>query len=389
MAGIKKGMSARGKRRTGGRKATGTDGARAAVVTALFIAVAVFVSVFAAVFHSLSAAPEPPAPLPQIVEATYPETAPAEPESVAAAAPSAEAPPEAAPAAVRPEPSPAVVSAPEKAPAAPAPERRPAERTGLPAARRPAPAALSPRGSAPPERVPRPGPGVRGAAAIVIDDAGNNLRELRPFLAFPGPLAIAVLPGLPHSAEAARLARAAGKEVFLHQPMEALGGQNPGPGAIYVGMSEKEIRGILERNVAEVGPVVGMNNHQGSRVTSDAETMRIVLEFCKERGLLFLDSRTTADTVVPAVAARTGIHIGERDVFVDNIQERAAMIRYLQEGLQKAEKKGSAVMIGHAWSSELASALQELYPELLEQGFSLSTVARIVMGKYDDEDFGD
>ena len=46
-------------------------------------------------------------------------------------------------------------------------------------------------------------------------------------------------------------------------------------------------------------------------------------------------------------------------------------------------------MIGHAWSSELASTLQELYPELIEQGFSLSTVARIVMGKYDDEDFGD
>lgn len=223
----------------------------------------------------------------------------------------------------------------------------------------------------------------------MIDDAGNNLRELRPFLALKGPLTVSVLPGLPHSAEAARMVRAAGKEVFLHQPMEAVGGQNPGPGAIYVGMSEKEIRSILERNVAEVGPIVGMNNHQGSRATADEATMRVVLEFCKERGLLFLDSRTTAETVVPAVAAGLGITIGERDVFVDNIPERAAIIRYLQEGLQKAEKKGTAVMIGHAWSSELASTLQELYPELIEQGFSLSTVARIMMGSYDDEGSGD
>lgn len=386
MAGTKKGTSSRAKRRTFGRKARGTDGARAAVVTALFITVAVFVSVFAAVFHAVTAAPkvadltapvpperpaaaENPAPLPEIVEAPYLEVPPARSDP----APQ-----------FRPAPVPEATSAAPAAPAKSAPERPPA-----PAAGRTTPAKGAPRVSIPPERMPGPGPRVKGTAAIVIDDAGNNLRELRPFLAFPGPLTIAVLPGLPHSAEAARLARAAGKEVFLHQPMEALGGQNPGPGAIYVGMSEKEIRSILERNVAEVGPVVGMNNHQGSRVTSDAATMRIVLDFCKERGLLFLDSRTTAETVVPALAARTGLHIGERDVFVDNIQERAAMIRYLQDGLQKAEKKGTAVMIGHAWSADLASTLQDLYPELIEQGFSLSSVARIVMGKYDDEDFGD
>jgi hypothetical protein len=132
-----------------------------------------------------------------------------------------------------------------------------------------------------------------------------------------------------------------------------------------------------------------MNNHQGSKATADEATMEVVLAFCRERGLLFLDSRTTAKTIVPALAARTGMQIRERDVFVDNIQERAAMIRYLQEGLQKAEKKGSAVMIGHAWSSELAATLHELYPELIEQGFSLSTIARIMMGKYDDEGFGD
>jgi len=245
------------------------------------------------------------------------------------------------------------------------------------------------RTSSRPERDPRPSPKPKGIMAIVIDDAGNNLKELEPFLKFPGPLTIAVLPGLPHSAEAARRARAAGKEVILHQPMEALGGQNPGPGAISVGMSDAEIRVILKRNVDEVGPVVGMNNHQGSKVTADERTMKVVLEFCRSYGLFFLDSKTTAESVVPAVAARTGISIRERDVFVDNIQERAAMIRYLQEGLQKAEKKGSAVMIGHAWSSELAATLYELYPELVEQGFSLSSIAGIMMGTYDDEGLGD
>jgi polysaccharide deacetylase 2 family uncharacterized protein YibQ len=216
---------------------------------------------------------------------------------------------------------------------------------------------------------------------FVIDDAGNNLRELEPFLRIPGPLTIAVLPGLPHSAEAARRIRAAGKEVFLHQPMEALGGQNPGPGAVYSGMSGPEIRAVLAANVAEIGPVAGMNNHQGSKITMDAAAMETVLAFCRENGLYFLDSRTTAETAAPAAAKRLGIKIGERDVFIDNIQERASMIRYIEGGLRKADQKGAAVMIGHTWSTELAATLEELYPDLVDEGYSLSTISRFMMEK--------
>jgi polysaccharide deacetylase 2 family uncharacterized protein YibQ len=216
----------------------------------------------------------------------------------------------------------------------------------------------------------------------MIDDAGNNLRDLEPFLRFPGPLTIAVLPGLPYSAEAARRIRAAGKEVFLHQPMEALGGQDPGPGAVYAGMPPPEVRAIVERNLAEIGPVSGMNNHQGSRATMDEGVMEIILAICREQGICFLDSRTTADTAAPAVAARMGIKIGERDVFLDNIPEKAEMIRSVEEGLRRAELKGSAVMIGHTWSSRLAATLEELYPDLLARGYSLSTVSRVMTGGF-------
>jgi polysaccharide deacetylase 2 family uncharacterized protein YibQ len=215
---------------------------------------------------------------------------------------------------------------------------------------------------------------------FLIDDAGNNLWELEPFLRFPGPLTIAVLPGLPHSAEAARRIRAAGKEVFLHQPMEALGGKNPGPGALYLGMSPAEVRETLRRNIAELGPVAGMNNHQGSRITGDQEIMEIVLAFCREYGIYFLDSKTTADTAAPLAAKRLGMNIGKRDVFLDNIQEKDAMIRSVREGLAKAGEQGSAVMIGHTWSRELAAILTELYPALTGEGYSLSTVSRYLNG---------
>ena len=376
-----KGRRSKGKRR---RRLTPEDGARAAVVAAVLVALAVLSSVVVAILHSTANPPEKvvavEAPSENLPKPPYAQTAPEEVRET----PPAEMPQAWEPAARSPQ---------EAFPADSKPTERPPEPGNSSSARKaPKPVSAAPAASRPvsrPEREPKPAPELKGTVVIVIDDAGNNLRELEPFLRFPGPLTIAVLPGLPHSAEAARRVRAAGKEVFLHQPMEALNGQNPGPGAITTGMNEAEIRAILRRNVEEVGPIIGINNHQGSKVTEDERTMTVVLDFCRERGLVFLDSRTTAESVVPAVAARTGMKIRERDVFVDNIQERAAMIRYLQEGLKKAEKKGSAVMIGHAWSSELASTLQELYPELVEQGFSLSTIARLMMGTYDDEGFGD
>jgi len=217
-----------------------------------------------------------------------------------------------------------------------------------------------------------------GTLVFVIDDAGNNLRELEPFLRIPGPLTIAVLPSLPYSAEAARRIRAAGKEVILHQPMEAVGAQNPGPGAIYSGMKEEEVRAILSRNIAEVGPVAGINNHQGSKISMDREIIEVILTFCAEQGIFFLDSRTIAETVVPSVALKLGMKIAERDVFLDNEQDKDAMLRYMTGGLARARRNGSAVMIGHVWSPDLAPLLAEQFPALTTQGFTLKTASDII-----------
>jgi len=217
-----------------------------------------------------------------------------------------------------------------------------------------------------------------GALVFVIDDAGNNLRELDPFLRVPFPLTIAVLPGLPYSTEAARRIRAAGKEVILHQPMEAIGAQNPGPGAIYSGMSAEEIRLILSRNIAEVGPVTGINNHQGSKITMDLAMMKVILEFCAEHGIYYLDSRTTADSVVPAAARQIGMKIAERNIFIDNEQNKSAMLRYIENGLARARQNGNAVMIGHTWSPDLAPLLMEQLPRYAEQGYTVKTVSDIL-----------
>ncbi|HOZ71953.1 MAG TPA: divergent polysaccharide deacetylase family protein [Spirochaetales bacterium] len=239
-----------------------------------------------------------------------------------------------------------------------------------------------------PQPVERPAPRSRGVLVFVIDDAGHNRWQLEPFLKLPGPITIAVLPGLPHTANAASMVKAAGKELILHQPMEALGGLDPGPGAIRADMDDGTIRDIIRGNLAQVPGARGVNNHMGSKATSDVRVMSTVLDETSANGLYFLDSLTTGDSVVHSVASLMRQSAWERSVFLDNTPDKASILNYIAEGTKIAEKRGYAVMIGHVWSSELAQTLADLYPQLLEQGFSLSTISRIMMDDDDDDDTG-
>ncbi len=214
----------------------------------------------------------------------------------------------------------------------------------------------------------------------MFDDAGHNLAQLEPFLRLPFPCTIAVLPGLKYSKDAARRIRSSGKECILHQPMQAINlAMDPGPGAITAGMSRDRIREIVRKNLEEVGPVTGINNHEGSLITADREAMSAVLDVVREKGLYFLDSRTNAQTVVPTLAKERNMKLWERAVFLDNSQDATVMIEAVQNGMKIAERKGSAIMIGHIWSNQLAGILTEMYPELVSQGYSLSSIARFAV----------
>jgi uncharacterized protein len=223
-----------------------------------------------------------------------------------------------------------------------------------------------------PKPVARAYPEAREARmAIVIDDVGYSLSGLKEFLALPFPLAFSVLPDLPRSAEAGRLIAAAGKELLVHLPMEPSSGTNPGPGAVLTSQSDEEIRRLLEASLELLPQAVGLNNHMGSRATADRRVMGVVLGFLRDRGLFFLDSRTTADTLGPELAGRMGVSLLERTVFLDNENSAAYIEAALQHGVRAARLRGSAVLIGHVQNVELADELRRLLPGLAAEGVRL------------------
>lgn len=212
---------------------------------------------------------------------------------------------------------------------------------------------------------------------FVFDDGGQNLYDLQKFLELPFPITIAVLPKLKYSAEAAKRVRNSGHELILHQPMQAINRSvNPGPGAITPEMTEEEVRKMLLSNINEIGPIAGMNNHEGSAITADIAKMEVILKTASDCGIFFLDSRTNVNTVVPLVAKEMGYNYYERNIFLDNEKTRENALMELKKGLDIANKKGSAVMIGHVWSADfLPALLKELYPELVKNGYKFSVVS--------------
>ena len=212
---------------------------------------------------------------------------------------------------------------------------------------------------------------------FVFDDGGQNLYDLQKFLELPFPITIAVLPKLKYSVESAKRVRNSGHELILHQPMQAINRSvNPGLGAITPEMTEEEVRKMLLSNINEIGPIAGMNNHEGSAITADIEKMAVVLKTASDCGIFFLDSRTNVKTVVPLVAKEMGYNYYERNIFLDNEKTRENALMELKKGLDIANKKGSAIMIGHVWSADfLPALLKELYPELVKNGYKFSVVS--------------
>jgi polysaccharide deacetylase 2 family uncharacterized protein YibQ len=266
-------------------------------------------------------------------------------------------------------------------PAPPAPVSKPP----VPAVRTARPTA--PRGRTPaprptPTRVARAAPAAgTGLAAIVIDDLGNELAPAERIAGWKAPVAGAVLPGVAFSAASARALARGGKEVLLHLPMEPAGYPNakvrPGPGVILRSQSDEEIVRTLESDLASVPGVVGVNNHMGSAATADPRVMRVVARVLSERGLYFLDSRTTGATVAERTAEEASVPSVSRRVFLDDVETEAAVSKQLEELVRRAREEGSAVAIGHPYPVTMAVLEREL-PGLEKRGVRLVRVGELV-----------
>lgn len=185
--------------------------------------------------------------------------------------------------------------------------------------------------------------------AIVIDDFGNGMSGTEEMLKLQIPFTAAVMPFMPTTKRDAEAAFKRGLDVIVHMPMEPNRGKKEwlGPGAITADLSDEEVRKRVEAAIDDVPHAAGMNNHMGSKITADERIMRIVLTVCKERGLFFLDSRTTPKSVIPELAADLNVPVVVNHLFLDDVYSTSHIAGQMGKLKRKLQDHVSVIAIGH------------------------------------------
>jgi polysaccharide deacetylase 2 family uncharacterized protein YibQ len=220
-----------------------------------------------------------------------------------------------------------------------------------------------------------PAPTEMPAIAIVIDDLGADIAHTRQAIALPKAVALAFLPYPDSTPMLARDAGRAGHEILVHEPMQAIGAQDPGPMALSPALTAGENVRRLTWALARVPGFVGINNHEGSLFSADRKALTPVVEALAGRGVFFFDSRTAANSQIVATARAFGVASAGRDVFLDDVVTLDGIDAELRALESRARNSGVAIAIGHPHAITLDAVA---YWAAHDSGFRLVTLREAI-----------
>ena len=198
--------------------------------------------------------------------------------------------------------------------------------------------------------------------AIIIDDIGYDRKmPLELYKLDPG-ITFSVLPFSPFGRSISQKLTAKGAQLMLHLPMEPVEYPeiNPGPGALLSSMTPDKLLDQLRKNLKDVPGVVGVNNHMGSKLTTQSDKINQIFTVLKKEGLFFIDSRTSPESKGKTSARLLKLKFAQRDVFLDNVQDVTYITGQLQSLIRIARKHGTAIGIGHPYKATLQTLEIEL-----------------------------
>ncbi|MCM8763936.1 MAG: divergent polysaccharide deacetylase family protein [Candidatus Omnitrophica bacterium] len=219
-----------------------------------------------------------------------------------------------------------------------------------------------------------------GKIALIIDDVGWNPDISTWIKKINVPLTLAILPDSPFGLKIAQqVSNDENIEVILHIPLEP---ENAGDETrisktyLTIAMSNEQIAEKFDEYMKKFAPYVcGVNNHMGSKFTTNREKMGALLQKIKEKKLVYIDSLTTNKSIGYTLARQMGIPAGKRDIFLDNPADYPDIFITLETAAKMAARKGMVIAIGHARTTTL-KAIENKIPELIRQGYQFIPITQ-------------
>ncbi len=210
----------------------------------------------------------------------------------------------------------------------------------------------------------------RPYCALIFDDLGTSIKEIKDLYELNIPLTISVFPEEKFSKNVAYIGHRCGFSVLIHLPLEP---KRPidsftNVKETFIGRhhSRRQNQYLLRKYLNSLRIAIGVNNHMGSKATEDRKIMSLVLNYLKRDNLVFIDSRTSLDSIACEVAARIGVRCKTSDGFVDSAGEAAAIREKIQVLIERGRQKGKMIIIAHPHQTTL-NVLREVMPDLKKQ----------------------
>ena len=220
---------------------------------------------------------------------------------------------------------------------------------------------------------------IKGKIAIIIDDFGYFENDITDgFINLPSRITCSVIPGHQFSKILAREIDKSNNDLFIHLPMEPLSYRGDEKQyIIMVGMNNNEIGRRINNAIDELPQAIGINNHMGSKATSDLETMNKVAKIIANKKLIFVDSYTYNKSIAYKVMKKYGVETARRDFFIDNVDDPKYISKQIDKLVQRAIKNGKAIGIGHVKKNTLL-VLQQKIPEIVSMGIVLIPISEYI-----------
>ena len=175
-----------------------------------------------------------------------------------------------------------------------------------------------------------------------------------------------------------REARQKGFEVLIDLPMEPDGfpRNDPGRSTSLTSLSEVQNLNRLEYVMVQSGGYVGLLSTHGSKFTLNSELLLPILKAIKDRGLLYVDSRTTSQSLGPELSSDIQLPRAFNNVFIDKTPSQGHIRTKLRELERIVMDKKFAVAIARPLPISM-EILTEWASSLKKKGIALAPITAI------------
>ena len=176
-----------------------------------------------------------------------------------------------------------------------------------------------------------------------------------------------------------REARQKGHEVLMDIPMEPLGFPKNDPGRATLLTSSNEVENLnrLEHVMKKAGGYVGLLGTLGTKFMLHSETFLPILKTIKQRGLIYVDSRSTSRSLGPELASSIQLPRAFNNIFIDKEPSNQKIKGKLDELEKIALKKRFAVGIAQPFPLTI-EILSQWAEKLKAKQISLAPITAVV-----------